>query len=58
LNLLPNPVLDGGHLIFHAYEAIAGKPPSEKIYGLMMGIGLVLILSLMLFGLSNDIFCP
>ncbi|WP_376872766.1 RIP metalloprotease RseP [Albirhodobacter sp. R86504] len=58
LNLLPIPVLDGGHLIFHAYEAIAGKPPSEKIYGLMMGIGLVLILSLMLFGLSNDIFCP
>ena len=58
LNLLPIPVLDGGHLIFHAYEAIVGKPPSDRIYGLMMGIGLVLILSLMLFGLSNDIFCP
>jgi regulator of sigma E protease len=58
LNLLPIPVLDGGHLVFHAYEAVAGKPPSDRIYSIMMGIGLVLVLSLMLFGLSNDVFCP
>lgn len=58
LNLLPIPVLDGGHLMFHAYEALTGKPPSDRIYSVIMGIGLVLVLSLMLFGLSNDVFCP
>ena len=58
LNLLPIPVLDGGHLMFHAYEAVVGKPPSDRIYSVMMGIGLVLVLSMMLFGLSNDVFCP
>jgi regulator of sigma E protease len=58
LNLFPIPVLDGGHLLFHAYEAIAGKPPSEKALRLFMTAGLTLLLSLMLFALTNDIFCP
>ncbi|MDC0737066.1 RIP metalloprotease RseP [Cognatishimia sp. SS12] len=58
LNLFPIPVLDGGHLVFHAYEAVSGKPPNDKVMRVMMTVGLVLILSLMLFGVSNDLFCP
>jgi len=57
LNLFPIPALDGGHLVFYAYEAVAGKPPSDKALKILMTIGIVLILSLMLFALSNDIFC-
>lgn len=58
LNLFPIPVLDGGHLVFYAYEAVAGKPPSEKVLRVLMAAGLTIILSLMVFALSNDIFCP
>jgi regulator of sigma E protease len=58
LNLFPIPVLDGGHLVFHAYEAITGKPPSDKALRVLMGIGLTLMLSLMVFALTNDLFCP
>lgn len=57
-NLFPVPVLDGGHLVFYAYEAVVGKPPSDKALRIMMTAGLVLILSLMAFALSNDLFCP
>jgi regulator of sigma E protease len=57
LNLFPIPILDGGHLVFYAYEAVTGKPPSDKVLRVLMTIGLVLILSLMVFALSNDIFC-
>ena len=57
LNLFPIPVLDGGHLMFHAYEAITGKPPSERLMNLFMSIGLALVATLMLFGLWNDITC-
>ena len=58
LNLFPIPVLDGGHLMFHAYEAVSGRPPSDKALRVCMTIGLTLLLSLMLFALTNDIFCP
>lgn len=58
LNLFPIPVLDGGHLVFHAYEAVTGRPPSDKSLRVLMAIGLTLLLSLMLFALSNDLFCP
>jgi regulator of sigma E protease len=58
LNLFPVPVLDGGHLVFYAYEAVSGRPPSERALRVMMTAGLVLILSLMAFALFNDIFCP
>ncbi|MCR9067310.1 MAG: RIP metalloprotease RseP [Rhodobacteraceae bacterium] len=58
LNLFPIPVLDGGHLMFHAYEAVAGKPPSDRALNIFMTVGLTLLLSLMLFALTNDIFCP
>jgi regulator of sigma E protease len=57
LNLFPIPALDGGHLVFYAYEAIAGKPPSDKVLRVLMAIGVAMILSLMVFSLSNDLFC-
>jgi regulator of sigma E protease len=58
MNLFPIPVLDGGHLVFHAWEATTGRPPSEKVLRYLMGGGLALILTLMVFALSNDLFCP
>ncbi|MDO6584603.1 RIP metalloprotease RseP [Salipiger sp. 1_MG-2023] len=58
LNLFPVPVLDGGHLVFHAWEAVTGKPPSDRALNVAMSIGLALILGLMVFALSNDLFCP
>jgi regulator of sigma E protease len=58
LNLFPIPILDGGHLVFHAYEAVTGKPPSDKALRVLMTIGLTLILSLMVFAVTNDLFCP
>jgi regulator of sigma E protease len=58
LNLFPIPVLDGGHLVFHTYEALTGKPPSDGALRILMGIGLAMLLSLMAFALTNDLFCP
>ena len=57
LNLFPIPALDGGHLVFYAYEAVAGKPPSDTALRILMAAGLVMILSLMVFALGNDLFC-
>jgi len=58
LNLFPIPVLDGGHLVFHAFEAVSGRPPSDRALRVMMGAGLTLLLSLMVFAVTNDLFCP
>ena len=58
LNLFPIPVLDGGHLVFHAWELVARKPPPEKVVQIMMGLGLLIIVALMAFALGNDLLCP
>ncbi len=58
LNLFPIPVLDGGHLVFHAFEAVRGRPPSDRALRVMMGAGLALILGIMGLALFNDLFCP
>lgn len=58
LNLFPVPALDGGHLVFYAYEAVSGKPPSDKALRVLMTFGLATVLTLMVFALGNDIFCP
>lgn len=58
LNLFPIPVLDGGHLVFHAYEAVAGKPPSDGAMRILLTIGIALVLGIMLLGVTNDLFCP
>jgi len=57
LNLFPIPILDGGHLVFHAWEAVTGKPPGDRALNILMTIGLTLLASLMLFALFNDLFC-
>jgi regulator of sigma E protease len=57
-NLIPIPVLDGGHLVLHAFEAVTGRPPSDRALRVLMAGGFALILSLMVFALSNDVFCP
>jgi regulator of sigma E protease len=55
LNLLPVPVLDGGHLVFYTIEAIKGAPLSMKKMEFAQKIGLVLLMSLMVFALFNDV---
>ena len=56
LNLLPVPVLDGGHLFFFAVEAIIGRPVSLKYREKAQQIGIFLLLLLMIFAFANDIF--
>ncbi len=55
LNVLPIPLLDGGHLFFLMVEGIKGSPVSEKIMGYSQLVGLVLILSLMVYVTYQDI---
>jgi len=55
LNLLPIPVLDGGHLLFFAIEAIKGRPISEKVQLAFQQIGMFLLFSLMAFAMFLDI---
>jgi regulator of sigma E protease len=56
INLLPIPILDGGHLVFYAAEAIRGKPLNEKVQEVGFRIGLGLVLMLMVFATWNDIW--
>jgi regulator of sigma E protease len=55
LNLFPVPLLDGGHLVFYAIEAIRGRPLSERAQEFGFRVGLALVLMLMLFATWNDI---
>jgi regulator of sigma E protease len=55
LNLFPIPLLDGGHLLFYAIEAIRGRPLSERAQELGFRIGLAIVLMLMIFATFNDI---
>ncbi|MEG1029949.1 MAG: site-2 protease family protein, partial [Brevundimonas sp.] len=55
LNLLPIPVLDGGHLMFYAYEAVARRPVAAKVQEAGYRVGLALLASLMLFATWNDL---
>ncbi len=59
INLFPIPVLDGGHLMFYAYEAVLRRKPSDRAVQVFMFVGLALILSLMSFTVLNDtLLCP
>lgn len=55
LNLLPVPLLDGGHLMYYSVEIFTGKPVSEKIMAVGQHIGMTLLFVLMAFALYNDI---
>ncbi len=55
LNLLPIPVLDGGHLLFYLVELVSGKPVSERVQAVGMQIGIMLILTLTVVALFNDV---
>lgn len=55
LNLLPIPVLDGGHLLFYLIEAIQGKPVSVRVREAAQQVGIILLVMLMIFVFYNDI---
>ena len=55
INLFPIPVLDGGHLMFYAVEAVRGRPLGENWLQVGNAIGLALVLSLMVFATYNDL---
>lgn len=55
LNLMPVPMLDGGHLVYYAAEAVRGKPLSERVQDMGFRIGLGLVLLLMVFATWNDV---
>jgi regulator of sigma E protease len=55
INLLPIPMLDGGHLLFYTIEALARRPVSAKIQELAFKTGLVFLLSMMIFVTLNDL---
>jgi regulator of sigma E protease len=54
-NLLPLPMLDGGHLLYYLYEACTGHPPSPEWLDVMQRVGLVMLVALMVFSLFNDV---
>ena len=55
INLFPIPLLDGGHLMFYAFEKILGRPLSQKTQEGFFRIGMFLLLSLMIFATINDL---
>tara|TARA_B100001142_G_scaffold330333_1_gene398258 strand:+ start:3548 stop:4885 length:1338 start_codon:yes stop_codon:yes gene_type:complete len=55
MNVLPIPALDGGHVVFLLYEMVVGKPAPEKVLEYAQAIGMILLLSLLVFANGNDI---
>ncbi|MEI8393132.1 MAG: RIP metalloprotease RseP [Rhodospirillaceae bacterium] len=55
INLFPIPLLDGGHLLFYGFEAVAGRPLGERAQEYGFRIGLALVLTMMLFATWNDL---
>ena len=54
INLLPIPILDGGHLLFYVIEILRGKPPSDKFMQMSLQIGMLLLIGLMTLAFYND----
>lgn len=55
MNFLPIPALDGGHVVFLTYEIVSGRKPSDKFLENAQKVGMVILLSLMVFAFFNDI---
>jgi regulator of sigma E protease len=55
INLLPIPILDGGHLVMYAMEKARGKPLGERVQEYALRVGLVFLLSIMFFATWNDL---
>jgi len=55
MNILPIPALDGGHVVFLLYEIVVGKPAPEKVMEYAQMVGMILLLSLLVFANGNDI---
>jgi regulator of sigma E protease len=55
INLLPIPILDGGHLLFFAIEAVKGRPVSIKVREVAQQVGLFILILLMILVFYNDI---
>ena len=55
MNLLPIPILDGGHVVFNGVEWVTGKPVPERVQIVGVQVGLLLVGTTMLFAIYNDI---
>jgi len=55
INLLPVPLLDGGHLLFFVFEGLRGKPLQLRTREMALQVGLLLLVALMAFVIFNDI---
>jgi regulator of sigma E protease len=55
MNLLPIPMLDGGHLLFYAIEALRGRPLSEKTQEISLRVGIAIVATIVIFSVSNDL---
>jgi len=56
MNFLPIPALDGGHVMFLIYEIVSGRKPSDRFLENAQKVGMVMLLSLMVFAVFNDVF--
>ncbi len=56
MNFLPIPGLDGGYVLFLTYEMISGRKPSDKFMEYSLRVGMMIILSIMVFSIGNDVF--
>ena len=56
MNLLPIPALDGGHVVFLLIEMVIRRPVGEKVMLVAQYVGMILVISLMVFAFGNDIW--
>ena len=55
INLLPIPILDGEHIVFHSLEGLLGRPVPEQIQIMSYQVGLLAVFTLMVFAIYNDV---
>jgi regulator of sigma E protease len=55
LNLLPVPMLDGGHLLYYLVEVVTGRKVPERIQAFGLRIGMALVFSMMIIAVANDL---